>query len=121
MTDTWDSIDRYVVISSDTHAGAELREYRDYLDSDWHERVVGWVAGTGCDAWIIQRELSDPVSYVNLWLRDAAEPFDPARAQAWLDWFDAESVTGIGFGIVNLRRSGREHPVVRIEDLRHDK
>ena len=39
MTDSWDSIDRYVVISSDTHAGAELHEYRDYLDPEWHERA----------------------------------------------------------------------------------
>ena len=31
---------------------------------DWRERVAGWVAGTGCDAWIVQREVSDPVEYV---------------------------------------------------------
>ena len=44
MTDSWDSIDRYVVISSDTHAGAELHEYRDYLDPEWHERFDTWAA-----------------------------------------------------------------------------
>jgi predicted TIM-barrel fold metal-dependent hydrolase len=42
MADTWDTIDRYVVISSDTHAGAELREYRDYLDPEWHEQFDAW-------------------------------------------------------------------------------
>jgi methylase of polypeptide subunit release factors len=85
---------------------------------DWHERVAGWVAGTGLDAWIIQRELSDPVSYVDLWQRDASEPFDPARAQAWLDWFDAQRITGIGFGVVTLRRGDHADPVVRVEDAR---
>lgn len=85
---------------------------------DWHERVAGWVDGTGCDAWVIQREFSDPVSYVDLWLRDASEPFDPARAQAWLDWFDSAGVTGVGFGVVTLRRSGRADPLVRVEELR---
>ena len=86
---------------------------------DWHERVAGWVAGSGCDAWIVQREVSDPVEYVNLWLRDAAEAVDPARAQAWLDWFDAEKVEAVGFGLVTLRRTDRADPHVRVEDLRH--
>jgi methylase of polypeptide subunit release factors len=85
---------------------------------DWHERVAGWVADSGCDAWIVQREISDPVEYVNLWLRDAAEPFDPARAPAWLDWFDANKVEAVGFGVVTIRRSGREQAVVRVEELR---
>jgi methylase of polypeptide subunit release factors len=85
---------------------------------DWHERVASWVAGTGCDAWIIQRELSDPVEYVNLWLRDASETFDPARAQAWLDWFDTNKIEAVGFGLVTIRRGGRQDPVVRVEELR---
>ena len=42
-------------------------------DGDWAERVGGWVAGTGCDAWIWQREVVDPGDYVTLWLRDAGE------------------------------------------------
>jgi methylase of polypeptide subunit release factors len=85
---------------------------------DWRDRVSGWVAGTGCDAWIVQREVSNPVEYVNLWLRDASETYDPARAQAWLDWFDAQKIEGIGYGLVTLRRTERADPLVRAEDLR---
>jgi methylase of polypeptide subunit release factors len=85
---------------------------------DWHERVAGWVAGTGCDAWIVQREVSDPIEYVNLWLRDASEAWDPARAQAWLDWFDAQRIEAIGYGLVTLRRNDRTDPLVRVEDVR---
>src|SRR5437763_1380735 len=40
---------------------------------DWAARVAGWVAGTGLDAWIIQREVTDPVAYVQLWLADAGQ------------------------------------------------
>ena len=49
-----------------------------------------------CDAWVIQREVSDPVAYVNLWLADAAEDAapQPATAAAWLDWFDAQQGRG---------------------------
>lgn len=42
MEETWDSIDRYVVISSDTHAGADLRDYRAYLPSRWHAEFDAW-------------------------------------------------------------------------------
>ncbi len=85
---------------------------------DWRERVSGWVAGTGCDAWIVQREVSDPVEYVNLWLRDASEAYDAARAQAWLDWFDAQKIEGVGYGLVTMRRNEKADPLVRAEDVR---
>ncbi|WP_211349373.1 DUF7059 domain-containing protein [Micromonospora pisi] len=85
---------------------------------DWGERVAGWFAGTGLDAWVIQREVADPMAYVDLWLADASEAADPYRIAAWLDWFDAQKVEAVGFGVINLRRSGHDQPVVRVEDLR---
>ncbi|MDZ5443194.1 methyltransferase [Micromonospora sp. 4G57] len=85
---------------------------------EWDERVAGWFAGTGLDAWVIQREVADPMAYVNLWLTDVGEAADPQRMAAWLDWFDAHKVEAIGFGIVSLRRAGHDEPVVRVEDLR---
>jgi methylase of polypeptide subunit release factors len=86
----------------------------------WEDRVAGWLAGTGLDAWVIQREVSDPVGYVSLWLADAAEDavHQPAVAAAWLDWFDAAKVEAVGFGLVTLRAGGHDDPTVRIEDLR---
>ncbi|TDC33981.1 methyltransferase domain-containing protein [Micromonospora sp. 15K316] len=84
----------------------------------WDERVADWFAGTGLDAWVIQREVADPMAYVNLWLTDVGEATDPQRMAAWLDWFDSHKVEAIGFGIISLRRGGHADPVVRVEDLR---
>lgn len=95
-----------------------LANWAHVSGTDWRERVAGWVEGTGCDAWIIQREVSNPVDYVDLWLRDAGEPPDPARSRAWLDWFDANKIDAVGFGLVTIRRGGGSQPVVRIEELR---
>ncbi len=95
-----------------------LANWLHVAGEDWTERVCGWVAGTGLSAWVIQREVSDPVSYVRLWLSDAAERTDPVRMAAWLDWFDSHKVEAVGFGLVTLRRSGHAEPVVRVEDLR---
>jgi hypothetical protein len=72
---------------------------------DWRERVSGWLADTGLHAWVVQRELADPVSYVSLWTSDAGEPAEQAarRGGQWLDWFTAEDITGIGMGMIALR------------------
>ena len=43
-------MNRYVIVSSDGHAGADLRDYRQYLPARWH---------TEFDAWA--------VAYVNPW------------------------------------------------------
>ncbi|HEY8481934.1 MAG TPA: class I SAM-dependent methyltransferase [Spirillospora sp.] len=85
----------------------------------WEERVGAWVPG-GCDAWIVQRDVQDPAEYAELWLRDSCEAGTPeyrARYEAWLDHFERQNVTGVGFGWITLRRSDR--PAVRIEELRH--
>ncbi|TDD63636.1 methyltransferase domain-containing protein, partial [Actinomadura darangshiensis] len=85
----------------------------------WEERVGAWV--DGCDAWIVQRDVQDPAEYAELWLRDSCEAGTPeyrARYDAWLDHFEREGVTGVGFGWITLRRSGGS-PAVRVEELRH--
>ena len=35
---------RYVIISSDCHAGADLRDYKPYLEQRWHEEFDAWAA-----------------------------------------------------------------------------
>ncbi|WBB82363.1 methyltransferase [Micromonospora sp. WMMD882] len=95
-----------------------LANWAHVAGEDWGDRVAGWFTGTGLDAWVIQREVADPMAYVNLWLTDVGETADPHRMAAWLDWFDAHKVEAVGFGIVSLRASGHDDPVVRVEDLR---
>ena len=38
-------MDRYVVISSDCHAGADLRDYRPYLEASYREEFDAWADG----------------------------------------------------------------------------
>jgi methylase of polypeptide subunit release factors len=81
---------------------------------DWRDRVASWVAGTGCDAWVAQREVQDPAEYVGLWLRDAGGRTDDPGARAeydrryaeWLDELRSMDAEGIGFGWVVLHRGG---------------
>ncbi len=72
----------------------------------WDERLGGWLRAD-CDAFVVQREVLDPASYVELWLKDSGHhggPDYPARYDTWLSWLEEQGVAGIGFGWINLRR-----------------
>ena len=81
----------------------------------WRDAVAAWLPEE-LDAWILERELQDPVEYATMWLRDGGltperDPgaFD-AALEAWIDDFDARDVRGVGFGylIVHRPQSPRE-------------
>jgi len=44
MAATGEPGDRYVVISADTHAGADLYDYKPYLPSRLHDEFDAWAA-----------------------------------------------------------------------------
>jgi methylase of polypeptide subunit release factors len=93
---------------------------------DWPDRVRSWLPA-GVDAWIVQREVSDPALHVGTWQRDAgldlASPTARAQAGVWLDWMERERVEAVGFGFLTLRRldmGSADEPTVVFEDLLGD-
>ncbi|WP_408897722.1 methyltransferase [Nocardioides sp. R1-1] len=90
----------------------------------WDERLAGWLPAE-CDALVVQREVLDPASYVELWLKDSghhpATGGDPAayaqRYDTWLSWLEQQDVGGIGFGWINLRRREGAVPGAVARDL----
>ncbi|MDO5285913.1 MAG: methyltransferase [Actinomycetia bacterium] len=88
----------------------------------WQERLESWVAGTGCDAYLVQRELLDPYQYIEIWLADAGLAGTSEyrrRYEQWLAYFDQAGIEAVGMGWATLRSSGREQPLVRVEDWPH--
>jgi SAM-dependent methyltransferase len=84
----------------------------------WQDRMAGWLEGSHCDAWVVQREVADLAEYVELWLKDAGLHGSPdyrERYDTWLSWFDSQGIEAVGFGWINLRRTDRE-PVLHLED-----
>ncbi|MCA1981678.1 DUF7059 domain-containing protein [Nocardioides nematodiphilus] len=82
----------------------------------WDERLAAWMEGNEeqADAFVVQREILDPASYVELWLKDAGHhPSTGAahiddyrhRYETWLDWFERQGIEGVGFGWINLHKS----------------
>jgi SAM-dependent methyltransferase len=89
--------------------GQVLANWMIVHDQPWDERLAGWFRGSGCDVWVVQREVLDPAAYVELWLKDAGlhgSAGYQARYDAWLSWFEAAGVEGIGFGWINVRAPG---------------
>lgn len=78
-TTRWDQASRYMILSSDSHAGALTATYRDYLDPGWHEEFDAWHAAL-VNPFIDLRDLDR-----------ASVNWDPARRIAAMD---AEGETG---------------------------
>lgn len=91
-------------------------------DEPWAERLQGWIAPTGCDALVLQRERFDVYEYIEMWLADAGllgtDEYLP-RYRAWVDYFAGLGITGVGLGWIALHRAGRATPDVRIEEWPH--
>ena len=85
---------------------------------DWSERVASWFPDEGALAWVVERDLLDPLDYVRTWQRDSGESGDAEQASDWLDWFDAHDVEGVGFGFISVRRTAGPTEVV-CEEARH--
>lgn len=91
-------------------------------DQPWQERLAEWIAPTGCDAMVLQREVLDPYEYIELWLADAGlngSSHYRQRYTEWLDYFDSCGIRHVGMGWLALRNTGRDQPQVRIEDWPH--
>ena len=91
-----------VMLGNWEHRGAGL----------WRDAVAAWLP-EGLDAWVVEREVQDPVEYAAMWLRDGgltpdrdAEAFD-AALEAWIDDFEVRDVQGVGFGYLLLHRPRR--------------
>jgi methylase of polypeptide subunit release factors len=82
------------------------------------DRVRQWVEASEVplDAWIVEREVLDPIAYAELWIRDGGTaPGDAGYADlvdAWLTDFSRRGVTEVGFGYLLLRRPASGAPTL---------
>ncbi len=85
-----------------------LANWAIVADQTWQERLGSWLR-PDCDALVVQREVLDPASYVEMWLKDSGHHGGPQyadRYDTWLSWLEREQITAVGFGWVNVRPGG---------------
>lgn len=95
-----------------------LGNWLHIANQDWTDRLRGWLGGTGLDAIILQDSFFEPDEYVGHWVTSEHPSERPARIAAWLDWFKANNVEGVGVGVILLRAGGHDDPTVQIHKHR---
>lgn len=91
--------------------------------TSWRTSVNQWI-GKSLDAWIIQREVQDPVEYAAMWLRDGG--LTPERSGvafenalgAWQEDFDSRQVSGVGMGYLVFHAPSVAAPGAVVEPWR---
>jgi hypothetical protein len=77
------------------------------IEGDWEAPLRAWVAGSGCDAWLLHYRSSDPLAHAAGWLRPLGEDDPAAFEQAldrWLAYLEERGIAAIGYGAIVLRR-----------------
>lgn len=102
--------------------GQVLANWAHVAGQPWTDRLAGWVEGTGCDLFAVQREVLDPAAYAELWLTDAGLAGAPdyrSRLHTWLDWFASLRIEAVGMGWIDVHRAGRADPQITAVDWPH--
>jgi methylase of polypeptide subunit release factors len=92
-----------------------LCEWAQVRGQSWEERITEWVAGSGCDAWILKVHKEDPKDYTqtHIMLSPAAPEHDVALYNEYMAYYRERNVEAIHGGMIALRRrSGQNWCVV---------
>ena len=87
----------------------------------WRERIAEWIAGLGCDVWVLMSYMQSSLDYTLVRVQeDREELSDPAAQTAlvdtWIEYFNQHGVEAIHGGIIMLRRRQGKN-WTRMEDL----
>ena len=98
-----------------------LVEWVEVKGQTWRERMSEWVAGIGCDAWVMVDYKRSIVDYSLIRVQEDREEATSAKAQAaivqsWQKYFAERGVEAVYGGIIVLRRRQGDN-WVRMEEL----
>jgi methylase of polypeptide subunit release factors len=85
---------------------------------DWAARPSQWVAANGCDAWIFNFLMRDPISYAATWLYpECGDKQDEyaRRLDEWLAYFQRLGIGAISFGAIILRKRSATRNWIRAD------
>jgi methylase of polypeptide subunit release factors len=95
-----------------------LFNWHHQSEEDWAARPSGWLASSGCDAWLMCSDTKDPLAYASGWL-SYEHGHDKGRygrlLDEWLAYFERLGIGFISFGAVLLRRRSAAANWIRAE------
>ena len=79
-------------------------------DEEWSAPLRRWVAGNGCDVWLLRADQQDPLSYAAVWNRGREAASYAEALDRWLAYYREAGIESIGMGAILMRRrSGGPH------------
>lgn len=79
-------------------------------------RPATWLAGSGCDAFILHSGTEEALASAAAWNRDADGPDDyRERLNRWADYYRDEGIDALGYGAIVMRRRTGENWVRELE------
>jgi len=72
---------------------------------EWADPLRRWVAGNGCDSWLMMSALQDPTTYAAIWNRSRDREKYTAGLERWVRYFEELNLLAIGLGAVVLRKT----------------
>jgi methylase of polypeptide subunit release factors len=89
-------------------------------EDDWPSRLLGWLAGLGCDALLLHYGTRSPLTHAADWTLEhyGSRPAQlDAALDRWLAYLEEHEIGGVGYGAVVLRRREAESHWVRAHDI----
>ena len=83
----------------------------------WPERPGRWVAGSGCDAWLLHSETQDALTYAAVWTRGPEAASYGDALERWLSDYEARGIRSVATGVLVLRRRSAGASWVRADEL----
>jgi methylase of polypeptide subunit release factors len=83
----------------------------------WADPLRRWVAGNGCDSWLMLSAAQDPMSYAAIWTRSRERDVYETALDRWTSYFSELGFRAIGLGAVVLRRRTANTHWVRADHL----
>jgi methylase of polypeptide subunit release factors len=124
-----DGVSRLVVGGAPAHLeeggfATVLVSWTHVPGEDWSGPLREWVAGSGCDAWLLHHGTEDPLTHTARWNHDHLGRDPEAFGEVldrWLAYFERLGIEGIAYGAVILRRRGGASNWVRADELAGDR
>ena len=88
-------------------------------NEEWSAPLRRWVAGNGCDSWLMMSAAQDPATYAAIWTRSRDRDVYGTALDRWIRYFEELDAAVFGLGAVVMRKRAAGEGWVRADHV-HD-
>jgi SAM-dependent methyltransferase len=96
-----------------------LCNWAQLAGQEWRERLAGWFAGSGCDAWVMRASTETPPAYAASWVRTTGGEIGEtgaARIAEWLAYYERAGIEAISAGLITMQRASNRPNWLSMEE-----